>query len=46
MNRGPISVRVYRGIIFLSDGDMNKLSHYLELALKDYSDHLWQAEYE
>lgn len=38
MNLGPISDRVYRGIIFLSDGDMDKLNHYIELAFKDYRD--------
>ena len=46
LNRGPISDRLYRGIIFLSKGDMVKLNNFLDLAFTDYRDLLWQAEYE
>jgi hypothetical protein len=42
----PVSDRIYRSIVFLADGDRNKLSHYIDLALTDYRDLLWQAEYE
>ena len=45
-NRGRLSERVIRAIIFLADGDMVKLAHYVELARTDYRDLLWQAEYE
>jgi len=46
MNRRPVSDRVYRAIIFLSKGSMSRLNHFTELALTDYRDLLWQAEYE
>jgi len=46
MNRGPISDRVYRGIVFLAQGNMNKLNHFIELSFNNYRDLLWQAEYE
>lgn len=46
MNQGPISDRIYRGVIFLSQGDMSKLNHFIELSFKDYRDLIWQAEYE
>jgi len=46
MNHGPISDRVYRGIVFLAQGSIEKLNHYIELYYKDYRDLLWQAEYE
>jgi hypothetical protein len=45
MNRGPISDRAYRGIIFLAQGSMTKLNHYIELSFKDYRDLMWQAEH-
>jgi hypothetical protein len=46
LDRDPVSDRIYRGIIFLSQGSMSKLNHFIELSLKDYRDLLWQAEYE
>ena len=46
MNCGPISDRIYRGIIFLAQGDMSKLNHFIELSFKDCRDLIWQAEYE
>ena len=46
MYRGPISDRINRGIIFLAQGDMVKLDHFIELSIKDYRDLIWQAEYE
>jgi len=44
--QAPISDRIYRGIIFLSEGNMDKLNHFIELFFQDYRDLLWQAEYE
>lgn len=45
-NRGPISDRTYRSIVFLAQGSKDKLNHYVELAFQDYRDLYWQAEYE
>jgi hypothetical protein len=42
----PVSDRIYRSIVFLSQGNMNKLNHYIELSLTDCRDLVWQAEYE
>lgn len=46
IDRGPISDRIYREIIFLAQGDMSKINHFIELSCKDYRDLVWQAEYE
>ena len=46
MNHAPPSDRVLRSIVFLAQGDRNKLSHFIDLAYRDYRDLLWQAEYE
>tara|TARA_R110000868_G_scaffold242255_3_gene497794 strand:- start:446 stop:733 length:288 start_codon:yes stop_codon:yes gene_type:complete len=46
MNRGPISDRMCRSIVFLVNGDRDKLHHYIDLAFLDPRDLLWQAEYE
>lgn len=46
MNRGPVSDRVYRSIVFLSSGNKEKINYYVELAFKDIRDLYWQAEYE
>ena len=45
MNRGPISDRIYRAIIHLTNGDQERLNQVIELAFKDHRDLLWQAEY-
>ena len=41
-----ISERIYRAIIFLSEGNIEKLNHFIKLYFLDYRDLLWQAEYE
>ncbi len=41
-----VSSRICRGIVFLSQGSICKLNHYVELSLIDYHDLIWQAEYE
>ena len=46
MNRGPVSDRIYRSIVFLSSGSKEKLNHFVDLAFKDVRDLYWQAEYE
>jgi hypothetical protein len=45
MNRGPVTDRVYRSVVFLSSGSKDKLNHYIDLAFKDVRDLYWQAEY-
>jgi hypothetical protein len=45
-NPEPVSDRIYRSIIFLSEGNINKLNHFIELFFTDYRDLIWQAEYE
>jgi len=42
----PVSERIYRSIIFLSEGNLEKLNHFINLYFLDYRDLLWQAEYE
>ena len=42
----PVSDRVYRSIVFLADGDTNKIRYYIKLYFEDYRDLLWYAEYE
>ena len=46
MNQGPVSDRIFRGIIFLSQGNMDRLNRFIELSFTNYRDLLWQAEYE
>lgn len=41
-----IADRIYRSIIFLAEGKIEKLKHYINLFFKDYRDLLWYAEYE
>lgn len=43
---GHVSNRILRGIVYLSQGNTSKLRHYIKLALTDYRDLIWQAEYE
>lgn len=45
-NNEAISERIYRAIIYLSEGNIEKLNYYIELYFKDYRDLIWQAEYE
>ena len=42
---GPESERVQRAILTLSGGDVGKLSHNVAVALQDYRDVLYWAEY-
>jgi hypothetical protein len=42
---GPEPERVQRAILTLSGGDVGKLSHNVEVALQDYRDVLYWAEY-
>jgi hypothetical protein len=42
---GPEPERVQRAILTLSDGDVGKLSHNVAVALQDYPDVLYWAEY-
>lgn len=46
MSQEPVSYRIYRGIVFLSQGNISKLNHFIELLFTDYRVLLWQAEYE
>ena len=41
-----ISERIYRAIIYLSEGNIEKLNYFIELYFQDYRDLIWQAEYE
>lgn len=41
-----ISNRMVRSIVFLANGDFESLKRNIELALTDYKDVLWQAEYD
>lgn len=43
--RGLIGKRILRSIIFLANGDLNKLQLVIELAKTDWRDVLLQAEY-
>ena len=47
-NRGGSSIedRIYRSIVFLAEGDIEKLKYYISLYFKDYRDLLWYAEYD
>ncbi|MDH5414915.1 MAG: hypothetical protein OEW87_12310 [Flavobacteriaceae bacterium] len=45
-NDEPVPERIYRAIIFLSEGNIEKLHHFIELYFIDYRDLIWQAEYE
>ena len=45
-NKESVSERIYRAIIFLSEGNIEKLHHFIELYFEDYRDLIWQAEYE
>ena len=45
-NEEVVSERIYRAIIFLSEGDVEKLHHFINLYFEDYRDLIWQAEYE
>ena len=38
--------RICRSMIYLARGDIERLTHYIELFFQDYRDLLWQAEYE
>jgi len=40
------SDRIYRSIIFLANGKLELLNHFVGLYFVDYRDLLWQAEYE
>lgn len=40
------SDRIYRAVVFLADGSLQSLNHFIELYFIDYRDLLWQAEYE
>ena len=42
---GPEPERVQRAILTLSGGDVDKLSHNVAVALQDYRDVLYWAEY-
>lgn len=42
---GPEPERVQRAILTLSGGDVGKLSHNVAVALQDYRDVLYWAEY-
>lgn len=42
---GPEPERVHRAILALSGGDVGKLSHNVAVALQDYRDVLYWAEY-
>jgi len=46
LNNGQVTDRTYRSIVFLAGGSKVKLGHYMGLALRDYRDLYWQAEYE
>ena len=43
INRGPVSDRIQRCIIHLSNGKLDSVYNYIDLAVRDL---IWQAEYE
>ena len=44
-NNEAISERIYRAIIYLSEGNIEKLNYFIDLYFQDYRDLIWQAEY-
>ena len=40
-----MSNRIIRCVIFLADGDLEKLEYYIDLAKTDYRDVIFMAEY-
>lgn len=44
--KGLISDRLFRAIVYLAEGNIDKLKMYIEMARVDWRDVLWQAEYD
>lgn len=40
-----ISNRILRCVVFLAEGDLTKLEHYIDIAKTDYRDVIFMAEY-